>query len=94
MTLNVCNSSQNGCTALYIAAGKGKLDCLAALLSAGADLNMQNNVSVLLILNLSSYQDGDTALYRAAYQGHVECIAALLSAGADLNSQDNVSYFR
>ena len=55
MTLNVLYYYKDGRTALYIAAYNGHVECLAALLSAGADLNMQDKVSILLILTLSSY---------------------------------------
>ena len=55
MTFNVSYSYKDGGTALSMAAQEGKLDCLAALLSAGADLNTPNYVSILVILNLSSY---------------------------------------
>ena len=46
---------KDGCTALYIAARYGKRECVVALLSAGADINMQTKVSILIIANLSSY---------------------------------------
>ena len=55
MTLNVLYYYKDGRTALSAAAYNGHVECLAALLSAGADLNMQKKVSVLLILHLSSY---------------------------------------
>jgi len=42
-------------TALYTAACDGHRECVVALLSAGADMNMQTNVSILIIPNLSSY---------------------------------------
>ena len=55
MTFHVSYPNKNGSTALCITAYNGHVECLAALLSAGADLNVQGNVSVLLIRNLSSY---------------------------------------
>ena len=42
-------------TALYIAAMYGRLDCMKTLLAAGADMNIQDKVSIIIIHNLSSY---------------------------------------
>ena len=42
-------------TALHLAASNGNLDCMKTLLAAGADMNIQNNVSIIIIHNLSSY---------------------------------------
>ena len=51
---------------------------LAALIKAGADLNLKNN-------------DGQTALFWAVERGYrrVEATSTLLRAGADPNTQDN-----
>lgn len=42
--------TQNGETALHKAAGKGLLEIMIRLLQAGADVSLQANVSVLLIV--------------------------------------------
>ena len=55
MTFYVSYSYKGGGKALSIAAYNGHVECLAALLSAGADLNIPDNVSIHLMLNLSSY---------------------------------------
>ena len=54
----------------------GKLDCVKALIEAGADLNAKEN-------------DGSTALHWAADNGKLDCVKALIEAGADLNAKEN-----
>ena len=46
---------KDGRTALFAAAGTGHVECLTALLSAGADIHVQTIVSILIIPNVSSY---------------------------------------
>jgi ankyrin repeat protein len=55
--LYVLYSSKLGRTALFVAAEHGKLDIMNRLMSAGADINIQTNVSILIIHNLSSYSN-------------------------------------
>jgi ankyrin repeat protein len=68
----------DGGTALIIASEfsdtSGK-EIVEALISAGADLNIQN-------------KDGYTALMTATFYHNQETVDALISAGADLNIQD------
>ena len=47
-------SYKNGWTALFFAADKGHVECLRALLSAGADIHVQAKVSILIFPNVSS----------------------------------------
>jgi ankyrin repeat protein len=61
----------NGDTALMVACGNGRLECVRALLEAGAPVAYAR-------------QDGDTALMLACFQGHAECMRALLEAGAPM----------
>ena len=48
-------SCKDGWTSLKAAACNGHLECLAALLSVGADIHVQDKVSIFTIPNLSSY---------------------------------------
>ncbi len=61
---------ENGLTPLQFAAEVGAVDCVRALLEAGADADL-------------SYS-GLKPLGRAAVQGHAECVALLLNGGASL----------
>jgi ankyrin repeat protein len=63
-------------TALMWAANNGSIECVSALLAAGATVDMKA-------------KDGATALIWAAYNGKTECVSALLAAGAtvDLKSK-------
>lgn len=61
---------ENGLTPLQYAAEVGAVDCVRALLEAGADADL-------------SYT-GLKPLGRAAVQGHAECVALLLRDGASL----------
>lgn len=62
-------------TALMFAASRGYLQCVRALLAAGAKLNESSTVLAM------------TALHRAAYQGRRDVVGELLSRGADPNAQ-------
>jgi len=55
-----------------MASGKGHTDVVLALVSAGADVNLQCN-------------DGDSPLIVASLQGHTDVVHELVSAGADVN---------
>jgi ankyrin repeat protein len=58
-----------------IDAGAGNLDCVEALIAAGADLNAKD-------------RDGMTALIESSEQNNVSCVKALIAAGADVNIRD------
>lgn len=60
---------------LVIAAEKGKIDQVKALIEAGADANATD-------------EDGRTALMCAAGKGHFDVVNLLIEAGADANTTD------
>lgn len=66
-----------GRTALRQAAYAGKVDVIAALSKAGADVNAKDK------------EYGWTALHVAAKKGKVNAIAALIKAGAVVNAKNN-----
>lgn len=70
-------SANNSDTALMLAADKGNIETVQALLAKGADVNTEN--------------DGNTALMLAAMNGHAEIVQALLAKGADVNVKANNS---
>jgi ankyrin repeat protein len=61
--------SDEGCSALCVAASDGCEDLVQLLLNAGADVEIRN-------------MDGDSALTLASRKGHTEVVQLLLSAGA------------
>ncbi|MEI6075254.1 MAG: ankyrin repeat domain-containing protein [Verrucomicrobiota bacterium] len=63
---------KTGSTPLISAAVAGQTQAAKALITGGANLNLQNN-------------DGSTALMCAAFFGHADLVRALLQAGADKN---------
>ena len=65
-----------GLTPLHLAAMKGDTKAIAALVNAGADLNVQDT-------------DGRTPMHWAAKRGHAKAVAALTNAGADPNILDS-----
>ena len=52
MSFYVLYSSKLGDTALHKAAWNDQLACMNGLLAAGADINIQNNVRIIIIHNL------------------------------------------
>jgi hypothetical protein len=71
---NPSTTSDSGRSALMLAAGRGLLPIVDALLQHGADVNYADQTSV--------NERGDTALLMAAYFGHPEAFEKLLAAGA------------
>lgn len=67
-------TSDSGRSALMLAAGRGLLPIMDALLQHGADVNYADQTSV--------NERGDTALLMAAYFGQPEAFTKLLAAGA------------
>lgn len=63
-------------TPLHKAAEYGFLGSIHAILGAGADVNITNQINS---------GDGLTPLFYAAHHGHTECVNALIKAGADFN---------
>jgi ankyrin repeat protein len=56
-------------------AGAGNVDCVRALIAAGANLEAKD-------------RDGMTALIESAILGNADCVKALIAAGADVNAKD------
>ena len=66
-----------GATALHIACLYGHLPCVQHLISAGAQVNCEDD-------------DGSTPLHKASFSGQVECAKYLLEeAAADVNYRDS-----
>jgi acyl-CoA-binding protein len=65
----------SGQTALHLCADRGHVDCLSALIKAGANLNAGDN-------------DGITSLHAAVISGHMKVCKSLLEAGADPDQAD------
>lgn len=65
----------SGQTALHLCADRGHVDCMNALMKAGANLNAGDN-------------DGITALQAAVISGHKPACLSLLAAGADPDQED------
>jgi ankyrin repeat protein len=74
---DVNTRTDDGSTALMLAAFKNKSRCLRLLISAGADVNAKDS-------------EGRAALNWAINYGpYVDCVRALISSGADINAKDN-----
>ena len=59
-----------------LASQYGHIEIVRALLAAGANVNLQDNI-------------GKTALYYASSEGHIDIVRLLLEYGADVNPQDS-----
>jgi ankyrin repeat protein len=62
-----------------LAASNGHVDCVSALLAAGAQIDAEAS-------------DGWTALGLAASKGHATCVSALLAAGAQADAKDRTGW--
>ena len=89
--------TQDGDSALTLAARHGLTDGVVELVKSGANLNLQNNVwemaSTMLpsIVDMSFVtQNGDSALTLAARNGLTDVVVELLKAGANLDLQNKV----
>ena len=76
---NVNAATNNGFTALMLAAETGQEQCAHAMIVAKANLEAQNN-------------EGMTALLWACTNGHDRVARALLEAGADVNKDGPQGY--
>ena len=64
---------------LSIASGLNHVECVKAILAAGADVNERSEEATR-----------GTALMEAASRGHTECVEILVEAGADVNLTNGV----
>ena len=71
--------TNKGRTPLLIAARRGHLDVVTALIRAWAHVDARSN-------------NGVTPIFTAANKGHTAVVGALLNAGACPNSSDNLGY--
>ena len=69
-----CVHGAKRCTALHMAARRGNVDVIGALLDGGADIEARDS-------------DGDTPLRRAVNRNKVEAAKLLLARGADPHSK-------
>ena len=87
-------------TALHIASQNGHEEVVRLLLDRGADINIVDKVSVVLVhyhyQSVTVYQDNCTALYIASSFGHEDVVQLLLGRGAStavsnkVDAADNV----
>ncbi|MBR7741868.1 ankyrin repeat domain-containing protein [Phycicoccus sp. BSK3Z-2] len=75
---DVDERDSRGLTALLVAAGRGRVDIVQALVTAGADVHAVDPAM------------GATALHKAAQSGSTEAIDLLVAAGAFLDQQSPV----
>lgn len=66
----------DGRTALHIMVLRGRLDCVIALISRGADISVGDN-------------EGNTPLHLAAKQTNINILQSLIVFGADLEARNN-----
>ena len=97
------DDAQGGCTALHWAVGYGRYDCAQLLIQAGADVDIQDNVSKLYMLILyiimimimiyliDDTQLGGTVLHGAVTNGHYDCAQLLIQSGTDVDIKNIVS---
>lgn len=69
-------ANDTGLTSLMVAAMKGNVDRVQALLSDGVDMKAKD-------------KNGVTALMYATSQGHIEVVKALIAHGANVDAKDN-----
>ena len=70
LALNLAENNED--TPIMAAAQNGHLECVNALIIAGADVNHVDN-------------DGDTPTILATRNGHHECLNVLITAGAHVD---------
>ncbi|KAK6112466.1 Ankyrin repeats (3 copies) family protein [Brugia pahangi] len=75
-TVNQPDLNNRNSSPLHYAAGFGKVDCVRALLAAGANISQADDSGLVPLHNASSF-------------GHVEVVKILLENGADTNVSDH-----
>ena len=82
-------------TALMLAAYSGHTETIKALIEAGANVNLRNNMVISGVSGscglLITFLNKVTALMLAAQGGHTETVK-LIEAGADVNLGDEASF--
>ena len=93
----LCYFVQTGKTALIFAAKMERLDHAKALIEAGADVDIQDEVSISRISSVSEYhisflfkEKGWSAIFYAAENGDLPMAEQLCRAGANLSLLDKV----
>ena len=81
-------TEKSGATALYVAAGWGRIETVSALLELYEKRVALFKAHRTIYINIQC-STGRTALHAAACEGQLECVRALCDAGADINIRTN-----
>ena len=92
-------AKQDGWAPIHVAAQKGQVACIDALVRRGADVNRAEEevqwCGICMCMSrrcaADHEQEGATPTHVAARKGHVDCIEALVRHGADVNMAGKVS---
>ena len=57
---------------------QGNVECIRELITAGADINKEDNYGQTPLLDCCEVQ------------GHVECLKEVITAGADINKEESI----
>ena len=99
VSLHMSVITQDGHSALMMAAEEGMTEVVSLLLEVGANIDLQNNVhkmdsyclTITCIMYIISPQNGDSAVILATTCYHRPVLKELVRAGADLNLQNQVT---
>jgi ankyrin repeat protein len=96
---NVNATGADGATAIMYAAANGDLELVRALIKAGADVKLANQLGTSAITEAAALlkagadpnfktPNGETPLMAAARSGKIDAAKVLLAAGADINAKE------